>query len=120
MANRHSSIINPHFSSSDSAVPADNLVKITDINFAYDDRAILKGINMEIPRGQLVAIMGNSGCGKTTLLRLIGGALRPTHGLLLVNGVDMGKIDQEALYRLRRRMGTLFQFGALFTDMSVM
>ena len=59
---------------------ADTLVSITDLNFSYDERAILKGINMEIPRGKLVAIMGNSGCGKTTLLRLIGGQLKPTNG----------------------------------------
>ena len=119
MANRHSSIINPHFSSSDSAVPADNLVKITDINFAYDDRAILKGINMEIPRGQLVAIMGNSGCGKTTLLRLIGGQLKPTSGELLVAGQSVPDMKHAELYAMRRRMGMLFQFGALFTDISV-
>lgn len=99
---------------------SDNLIEIRDLSFAYSQRMVLKGINLSARRGQVIAIMGNSGCGKTTLLRLIGGALRPTHGLLLVNGVDMGKIDQEALYRLRRRMGTLFQFGALFTDMSVM
>lgn len=118
-AHRHSSIINPHFSPSDSAVPADNLVKITDINFAYDDRAILKGINMEIPRGQLVAIMGNSGCGKTTLLRLIGGQLKPTSGELLVAGQSVPDMKHAELYAMRRRMGMLFQFGALFTDISV-
>ena len=67
-------------------VPADSLVRIADLNFSYDDRAILNGITMEIPRGKLVAIMGNSGCGKTTLLRLIGGQLKPTHGALLVDG----------------------------------
>ncbi len=99
---------------------SDNLIEIRDLSFAYSQRMVLKGINLSARRGQVIAIMGNSGCGKTTLLRLIGGALRPTQGLLRVNGVDMGKIDQAALYRLRRRMGTLFQFGALFTDMSVM
>jgi len=98
---------------------SDNLIEIRDLSFAYSDRMVLKGINLTARRGQVIAIMGNSGCGKTTLLRLIGGALRPTHGLLMVNGVDMGKIDQEGLYRLRRHMGMLFQFGALFTDMSV-
>ena len=100
-------------------MPADNLVKITDINFAYDDRAILKGINMEIPRGQLVAIMGNSGCGKTTLLRLIGGQLKPTSGELLVAGQSVPDMKHAELYAMRRRMGMLFQFGALFTDISV-
>ena len=67
-------------------MPADSLVKIADINFAYDDRSILKGVTMDIPRGKLIAIMGNSGCGKTTLLRLIGGQLKPTSGTLLVDG----------------------------------
>lgn len=98
---------------------SDNLIEIRDLSFAYDDRLVLKGINMTARRGQVIAIMGNSGCGKTTLLRLIGGALKPTNGLLSVNGADMGSLDQEGLYRLRRRMGMLFQFGALFTDMSV-
>ena len=98
---------------------SDNLIEIRDLSFAYSHRLVLKGINLTARRGQVIAIMGNSGCGKTTLLRLIGGALRPTHGLLMVNRVDMGKIDQDGLYRLRRRMGMLFQFGALFTDMSV-
>ena len=80
---------------------------------------VLKGINLTARRGQVIAIMGNSGCGKTTLLRLIGGALRPTTGSLMVDDVNVGKLDQEGLYKLRRRMGMLFQFGALFTDMSV-
>ena len=98
---------------------SDNLIEIRDLSFAYSDRMVLKGINLSARRGQVIAIMGNSGCGKTTLLRLMGGALRPSKGLLRVNGVDMGALDQEGLYRLRRRMGMLFQFGALFTDMSV-
>ncbi|HRH82241.1 MAG TPA: ABC transporter ATP-binding protein [Thiobacillaceae bacterium] len=80
---------------------------------------VLQGINLTARRGQVVAIMGNSGCGKTTLFRLIGGALRPTRGILKVDGVSMGELDQAGLYRLRRRMGILFQFGALFTDMTV-
>ena len=100
-------------------MPADSLVKITDVNFAYDDRSILKGINMEIPRGQLVAIMGNSGCGKTTLLRLIGGQLKPTSGTLTVDAQSVPDMSHNELYAMRRRMGMLFQFGALFTDMSV-
>lgn len=98
---------------------SDNLIEIRDLSFAYQERLVLKGINLSARRGQVIAIMGNSGCGKTTLLRLIGGALRPTRGLLRVDGVDMGSLDQTGLYRLRRRMGMLFQFGALFTDISV-
>ncbi|MDR0577362.1 MAG: ABC transporter ATP-binding protein [Candidatus Accumulibacter sp.] len=98
---------------------AECLVKITDVNFAYDDRSILKGIDMEIPRGQLVAIMGNSGCGKTTLLRLIGGQLKPVSGEILVDGESVPRMTHGELYAMRRRMGMLFQFGALFTDISV-
>ena len=103
----------------DTVVPADTLVRITDLNFSYDERTILNGINMEIPRGKLVAIMGNSGCGKTTLLRLIGGQLRPTRGNLLVDGQSVPDMNHAELYAMRRRMGMLFQFGALFTDISV-
>lgn len=98
---------------------SDNLIEIRDLSFAYGERLVLKGINLTARRGQVVAIMGISGGGKTTLLRLIGGALRPTRGLLHVDGVDMSRVDAVGLYRLRRRMGMLFQFGALFTDMSV-
>jgi phospholipid/cholesterol/gamma-HCH transport system ATP-binding protein len=98
---------------------SDNLVEIRDLYFTYGGRMVLQGINLRARRGQVVAIMGNSGCGKTTLFRLIGGALRPTRGTLLVDGVSMGELDQAGLYRLRRRMGVLFQFGALFTDMTV-
>ena len=100
-------------------MPADSLVKITDLNFAYDERPILNGINMEIPRGKVVAIMGGSGCGKTTLLRLIGGQLKPSSGDVLVDGRSVPKMGHDELYALRRRMGMLFQFGALFTDISV-
>ena len=98
---------------------ADSLVKITDINFSYDDRAILNGITMEIPKGKLIAIMGNSGCGKTTLLRLIGGQLKPTNGSLFVDGASVPDMNHAELYSMRRKMGMLFQFGALFTDISV-
>jgi phospholipid/cholesterol/gamma-HCH transport system ATP-binding protein len=98
---------------------SDNLIEIRDLSFTYGDRLVLKGINLTARRGQVIAIMGISGGGKTTLLRLIGGALRPTSGLLKVDGVDMSRIDTAELYALRRRMGMLFQFGALFTDMSV-
>lgn len=97
----------------------DNLIEIKDLSFGYGERLVLKGINLTAKRGQVIAIMGNSGCGKTTLLRLIGGAMKPTLGSIHVDGVNVGELDQDALYRLRRRMGMLFQFGALFTDMSV-
>jgi phospholipid/cholesterol/gamma-HCH transport system ATP-binding protein len=109
----------------------DALVSITDLSFAYDAsanltnqgnggaRQILDGINMTIPRGKVVAIMGGSGCGKTTLLRLIGGQLRPSRGAVRVDGQVVHELDDSGLYALRRRMGMLFQFGALFTDMTV-
>jgi phospholipid/cholesterol/gamma-HCH transport system ATP-binding protein len=98
---------------------SDNLVEIQGLHFAYANRPILKGIDLTARRGQVIAIMGNSGCGKTTLMRLIGGALRPTRGTVTVDGQNVGELDQDGLYRLRRRMGMLFQFGALFTDMTV-
>ncbi len=97
----------------------DNLVEIEDVSFGYDARSILKGVNLTARRGQVIAVMGNSGCGKTTLLRLIGGQLRPSSGVVRVAGQDVAALDAEALYQLRRKMGMLFQFGALFTDMSV-
>lgn len=74
---------------------------------------------MTIPRGKVVAIMGSSGCGKTTTLRLIGGQLKPTAGEVTVAGRAVHQLDRDELYAMRRRMGMLFQFGALFTDMSV-
>jgi phospholipid/cholesterol/gamma-HCH transport system ATP-binding protein len=96
----------------------ENLVEIKDVNFAYDVRPVLKGINMTVPRGRIVAIMGLSGCGKTTLLRMIGGVLRPSTGTVTVAGRVMSELGQEELYQMRRKMGMLYQFGALFTDIS--
>lgn len=95
------------------------LVEIRDVNFAYGTRPILKGINMTFHKGQVIAIMGGSGCGKSTLFRLIGGALRPTRGEIKIDGQVIHKLDQQGLYKMRRKMGVLFQFGALFTDMTV-
>jgi len=100
-------------------VSDDPLVQIRDLSFAYDSRSILSGINITIPRGKVVAIMGPSGCGKTTTLRLIGGQLRPSAGEVRVAGQVIHELDNDSLYQMRRRMGMLFQFGALFTDMSV-
>jgi phospholipid/cholesterol/gamma-HCH transport system ATP-binding protein len=100
-------------------VPEETLVDVQSVSFAYGRRAILKGITMRVPRGKVVAIMGASGSGKTTLLRLIGGQLRPTSGAVRVAGHAVHELDREALYRMRRKMSMLFQFGALFTDMSV-
>lgn len=89
------------------------------MSFAYGPRPVLTDITMTVPRGRLVAIMGGSGCGKTTILRLIGGQLKPKTGEVLVGGQSVPSLDTDALYALRRRIGMLFQFGALFTDMSV-
>jgi phospholipid/cholesterol/gamma-HCH transport system ATP-binding protein len=97
----------------------ENLIEITAVNFAYDRRPILIGIDMAIPRGKVVAIMGISGSGKTTLLRLIGGVMKPSQGQVKVDGRLVHELDQEGIYKMRRRMGMLFQFGALFTDLSV-
>ena len=97
-----------------------NLVELRNVIFAYDKASpVLKGINMAIPRGRVVAIMGGSGCGKTTTMRLIGGQLKASSGEVIVDGESVSRLDDAALYSLRRRMGMLFQFGALFTDISV-
>jgi phospholipid/cholesterol/gamma-HCH transport system ATP-binding protein len=98
---------------------SDNIVEINDLSFAYNSRLLHKGINMSFPRGKVVAIMGGSGSGKTTLLRLIGGQLRPTQGEVRVNGEVVHKLDRAGIYHMRRKMGMLFQHGALFTDLSV-
>lgn len=100
-------------------MPPENFLEIRDINFAYDKRPILRGINMSIPKGQVVAIMGGSGCGKTTLLKLIGGQIRPTQGHVKFDGRIIHELGRSDLYQTRRKMGMLFQFGALFTDLSV-
>ena len=95
-------------------------VELDGVTFGYDrTRQILTGITMSIPRGQVVAIMGGSGCGKTTILRLIGGQLRPRAGRVVVAGQSVPDLDREGLFALRREVGMLFQFGALFTDMTV-
>ena len=98
---------------------SETLVDVDAVTFSYGRRPVLKGITMQVPRGKLIAIMGGSGCGKTTLLRLISGQLRPTTGHVRIAGEDVHALDTEGLYRLRRRMSMLFQFGALFTDMTV-
>src|ERR1700688_5300202 len=99
--------------------PAAAAIELVDVHFAYDRREILKGITMSVPRGKIVAIMGASGSGKTTILRLIGGQLKPKKGKVLVGGQSVSELEPDALYALRRKFGMLFQFGALFTDMPV-
>ncbi len=97
----------------------DNLIEIHDLDFARGHRQIFKGLNISIRRGEVTAIMGPSGTGKTTLLRLITRQLNPDRGLILVDGVDIATLNQADLYRQRRRFGMLFQNGALLTDISV-
>jgi len=96
-----------------------NLVEIRDLHFSYGDRPILQNLSMDFPRGKLIAVMGGSGSGKTTVLRLIGGQIKPQRGTVAVNGEVVNRLDTDGLYRLRRKMGMLFQFGALFTDLTV-
>ena len=95
------------------------LVEFRNLAFGYDTRVILDGVSFRVPRGRVTAIMGASGGGKTTVLRLIGGQLRASRGEVLFDGQDVASLNQSQLYKARRRMGMLFQFGALFTDMSV-
>lgn len=97
----------------------DNLVEIRDLSFTRGSRVIFDRVNLRIRRGQVTAIMGPSGCGKTTLLRFIGGQLRPDSGQVLVDGQDVPTLPRNDLFRLRARMGMLFQSGALFSDLSV-
>ena len=99
--------------------PLPNIVEIRDLHFGYGERPILSGLQMDFPRGKVIAIMGGSGSGKTTILRLIGGQLQPQAGTLTVDGQNVPTLPASALYLLRRKMGMLFQNGALFTDMSV-
>nr|WP_041442475.1 ATP-binding cassette domain-containing protein [Thioalkalivibrio sulfidiphilus] len=97
----------------------DNLLEIRDLHFSRGGRPVFRGLNVSIPRGSITAIMGPSGTGKTTLLKLIGGQLRPDRGQVLVDGIDVHRQGLSDLYQLRRRMGMLFQSGALLTDLSV-
>jgi phospholipid/cholesterol/gamma-HCH transport system ATP-binding protein len=94
-------------------------LKGVDFSYAPGERTILSGLNMEFPRGKVIAVMGGSGCGKTTVLRLIGGQVSAQKGQVLFEGQDVGQMNTSQLMSIRRRMGMLFQFGALFTDMSV-
>jgi phospholipid/cholesterol/gamma-HCH transport system ATP-binding protein len=103
-----------------------SLVEFQHVRFGYGERLILDGVSFTIPRGKVTALMGASGGGKTTVLRLIGGQHRAEQGQVILRGLkdssealDVGGMDRDALYLARRRMGMLFQFGALFTDLSV-
>lgn len=97
----------------------DNLVEISDLHFAYGERKVLTGINLNIPRGKVVAILGVSGCGKSTLLHQIGGQLKPDSGSVKVLGKTVHQLDNDELYALRREMGMMFQVSGLFSDLTV-
>ena len=97
----------------------DNLVEVRDLCYAYGKRRVLRGIDLDIPRGKVVAILGSSGSGKTTLLQLMGGTLRPARGRVNIFGRDVHELTHDELYALRRRMGMMFQQGGLFSDLSV-
>lgn len=98
---------------------SDTIIEIENLDYSRGQKQIFKGLSLSIARGQVTAIMGPSGTGKTTLLSLITRQILPDRGRILVDGVDIGSLNQEELYRLRRRFGMLFQQGALLTDMSV-
>ena len=97
----------------------EDLALIQNLHFARGSKPIFSGLNLKIRRGQITAVLGPSGTGKTTLLRLMGGQLEPDQGGIQVFGQEVPKLGRKALFQLRSRMGMLFQSGALFTDMSV-
>ncbi|HBR4415255.1 TPA: phospholipid ABC transporter ATP-binding protein MlaF [Klebsiella pneumoniae] len=96
-----------------------NLVEVRDIRFSRGDRVIFDDISLSVPRGKITAIMGPSGIGKTTLLRLIGGQIPPDRGEILFDGENVPQMTRSRLYTVRKRMSMLFQSGALFTDLNV-
>ena len=98
---------------------AESLVKVRGLSFYRGNRAIFDNVDIDIPKGKITAVMGPSGCGKTTLLRLIGGQLKPAGGSVVVDGEDVATLSRRELMRLRKRVGMLFQSGALLTDLTV-
>ncbi|MGD8417612.1 MAG: ABC transporter ATP-binding protein, partial [Pseudomonadales bacterium] len=97
----------------------ENLIEIRDLVFRRGDRLIFDQLNMTVPRGRITALMGPSGCGKTTLLRIIGGQIKPDAGEVIVRGLDVTRLKRAELLELRKDIGMLFQSSALFTDLSV-
>lgn len=98
---------------------SENLIEIRDLKYSRGHRAIFDGLNLTIKRGEITALMGPSGTGKTTLLRLITRQLIPQKGAIYVDGIDISRLNQSELYKLRQRFGMLFQNGALLTDLGV-
>ena len=109
----------PDISPLSASSSPDALVELRDVTFGYGERVVLRDLSFTVPRGKVTALMGASGGGKTTVLRLIGGQQRAQQGQVLLAGLDVGAMGEAQLYAARRRMGMLFQFGALFTDLSV-
>ncbi|MGA0609938.1 ABC transporter ATP-binding protein [Caldimonas sp. KR1-144] len=109
----------PAPSAEPAATASKPFVELRRVTCGYGERVILRDIDIAVPRGAVVALMGTSGGGKTTVLRLIGRQLDPMSGQVLLDGTDLATLDRERLYAARRRMGMLFQHGALFTDLSV-
>ncbi len=95
------------------------MVEIQDLHRSFDGLAVLKGISLEVERGELVALIGRSGCGKSVLLKHIAGLMRPDSGRVFIDGQDMARLRGKSLSRLRQRLGFLFQGGALFDSMTV-
>lgn len=102
-----------------NSIKPDNLVEIHDMSFYRGARPIYKNMNLTVPKGKVTAIMGPSGIGKTTLLKLIGGQLKPQSGTILFDGENIPSLSRSKLYQVRKRMSMLFQSGALFTDLTV-
>ena len=98
---------------------SDNLIEIEDLSYSRGDRLIFDGLSLAVPRGRITALMGPSGTGKTTLLRIIGGQLKPDAGRVVVDGRDVTTLGRKELFELRTQMGMLFQSSALFTDLTV-
>ena len=98
---------------------SDSLIRIRDLSFSHGERLIYDNISLDIPKGKITALMGPSGIGKTTLLRLIGGQLKPDSGQILFDGLDIPRLKRSELYDIRKRMSMLFQSGALFSGISV-
>ena len=96
-----------------------SLVSVSNLSFARGDNKIFHDVSMDFERGKITAIMGPSGTGKTTLLKLIGGQLQPTKGMVMVDGCNVHRLRRNELFNLRKRIGMLFQSGALLTDMNV-
>jgi phospholipid/cholesterol/gamma-HCH transport system ATP-binding protein len=113
-------VINPESAQPTSPAPAEDVVvAVRDVHYAVDGRPIFKGVDINVRRGRITAIMGPSGTGKTTLLKLITAQIQADRGQVLVFGQDLAKLGVSETYAVRKRMGMLFQNGALLTDLSV-